>query len=304
MPRIEQLVLAALGARPDEAERRAYRARKRAERDDRVLRRLALFPHRHLQGALRGRPARRVLRRPARSGAGGSLRHLPPALLDQHGTLLGAGPTVPRCSATTARSTPSRATSTGCVRARAASGPRTTLSVAGRRPGRLGLGDARQRARAARPRAAGTSTHALAMLVPEAWEGEHRARPGGARLLPLPLRPLRAVGRAGGARLHRRSRRRRGARPQRPAAAALRGRRRPRRLRIRGRRGGSARGAGAARQARPGRDDRWSIPARGLEEDTAIKRRLAARAPVRRMARARPRAAAPAARRCRCPRRI
>ena len=44
---------------------------------------LALVPHGHLQGALRRRPARRVLPRPARPALG-AVRDLPPALLDEH----------------------------------------------------------------------------------------------------------------------------------------------------------------------------------------------------------------------------
>src|SRR5204863_257421 len=47
------------------------------------LRRLALLPHRHVQGPLRGAAARRVLSRPARPGARSPVRHLPPALLDE-----------------------------------------------------------------------------------------------------------------------------------------------------------------------------------------------------------------------------
>ena len=46
--------------------------------------------------------------------------------------------------------------------------------------------------------------HAVAMLVPEAWEGEPRPRPRGARLLPLPRLPDGAVGRPGRPHLHRR----------------------------------------------------------------------------------------------------
>ena len=61
----------------------------------RRLHRLALLPDRHLQGALRGGRARRVLPRPAAGRSRGPVRHLPPALLDEHGALLGAGTAVP-----------------------------------------------------------------------------------------------------------------------------------------------------------------------------------------------------------------
>ena len=54
------------------------------------------------------------------AGARGAVRDLPPALLDQHEPVLGARAAVPRCSATTARSTRSRATS-AAMRGREAS---------------------------------------------------------------------------------------------------------------------------------------------------------------------------------------
>ena len=247
LPRIEQLLLAAPGLDADEAERRAFRARKRAERA------LASYvaslsfrtvTYKALCAADQLAAFYADLRDPARRG---SLRRLPPALLDQHGAVVGARPAVPaalpqrrdqrdpgqrQLDATRARAGSAR-TTTPCSRPSSTRGGSDSamldnvleLLVRGGRDVRHCAGDAR----------------------PGGVGGERRARPGGARLLPLPLRALRAVGRAGRARLHRRPRRRRGARPQRPASAPLRGRRRSRRLRVRGRRGRSARGARASR---------------------------------------------------------
>ena len=98
--------------------------------------------------------------------------------------------------------------------------------------------------------------HAVAMLVPEAWEGAGHLRVRRPRLLPLPRLPRRAVGRARRADLHRRPAGRCSPRPQRPATAALSGlRRRLRRVRLRGRGGADRRPRqGATRSARPGRD--------------------------------------------------
>ena len=102
------------GVDDDEAEMRAYRARRRAERQGsrpaRPLRRLVLLPHGHVQGALRRRRARALLPRSARSGARGAVRRLPPAVLDEHAAVVGARAAVSRSCATTARSTPSRGT--------------------------------------------------------------------------------------------------------------------------------------------------------------------------------------------------
>ena len=164
----------------------------------RRVRRLALLPHGHLQGALRRRPARRLLRRPPRP-SGSRCRS---AIFHQ------------RFSTNTEpsweRAQPFRflchngeinaiagqrqldARPRGPARARA-----TTPAPARDRRGRLRLGDARQRARAARRGGGRDVRHALAMLVPEAWEGNPRARRRRPRLLPLPRRPRRAVGRPG-----------------------------------------------------------------------------------------------------------
>ena len=88
------------------------------------------------------------------------------------------------------------------------------------RPGRVGLGDVRQRPRAAharRPLAAarGDDDDPRGLRRPR----RPARRPQG--LLRVPLVPDGAVGRAGRGRLHRRPRRRRDARPQRPAPRPL-----------------------------------------------------------------------------------
>ena len=111
-----------------------------------------------------------------------------------------------------------------------------------RPPGRVGLGDLRQRARAA---------HAVRALGPARDDdddprgvgGPRRHAGGAARLLRLPLLPHGAVGRPGRGRLHRRPRRRRDAGPQRPAPRPLgRDPRRLRRARLRERRPAAAGG--------------------------------------------------------------
>ena len=124
--------------------------------------------------------------------------------------------------------------------------------------------------------------HALAMLVPEAWEGNDELDAAAARLLPLPLAARRAVGRAGRPRVHGRPRGRRGARPQRAAAAALRRLRgRPGRVLLRGRRGRPRRaGPGAAGAARPGPDRRRRPGARLRGGTREIKRELAGAGPT------------------------
>ena len=97
---------------------RLPRAQARRARERR-LRRVALVPHGHLQGALRRRPARRLLRRPARSRARGPVRDLPPALLDEHRALVGARAAVPPPLPQRRDQHDPAATSTGCARARA-----------------------------------------------------------------------------------------------------------------------------------------------------------------------------------------
>ena len=122
--------------------------------------------------------------------------------------------------------------------------------------------------------------HAAAMLVPAGLAGEPRARRGRARLLPLPRLPGRAVGRAAGlvftdGRVVGAALDRNGLRPLRYAVL----RRRPRRLLVRGRRGRLRRRAGACGAASSARARcSSSTRERGLEDERAIKRRLAAAA--------------------------
>ena len=63
--------------------------------------------------------------------------------------------------------------------------------------------------------------HAVAMLMPDAWESLHDMDPGVRGFYSLPLGAGGAVGRPGRPRVHRRHRRGRRARPQRPAPHAL-----------------------------------------------------------------------------------
>ena len=89
-------------------------------------------------------------------------------------------------------------------------------------------------------------THAMMMLIPEAWAGNPLMDEERRAFLRISRRDDGAVGRPGGDGVHRRPADRRDARPQRPAAGALfRHRRRSRRARLR-----NGRAAGA------GRDDR------------------------------------------------
>ena len=89
-----------------------------------------------------------VLRRPARPGRRGSVRDLPPALLDEHRAVVGARAAVPA-------PLPQRRDQRDPRQRQLDARPRgLTLGVDGARPrgGELRLGDARQRARAARAR--------------------------------------------------------------------------------------------------------------------------------------------------------
>ena len=63
--------------------------------------------------------------------------------------------------------------------------------------------------------------HAMAMLIPEAWDGNPHMNDAQEGVLRIPLLADGAVGRPRGHRLHRRPRHRRHARPQRPAPGAL-----------------------------------------------------------------------------------
>ena len=89
-PRIEQLVLRRpFGVTVEEAERSAWRARKRVERTTGAYV-CSVLQNGHVQGTVRRRPTRRVLPRPARSDPRSPVRTVPPAVLDQHHSVLGA----------------------------------------------------------------------------------------------------------------------------------------------------------------------------------------------------------------------
>ena len=120
---------------PDALERKLYVIRKtaaaaiqkpQADAQPRVLRAQHELPHGHLQGPAAGRPGgptTATCRTARRLGAGAGA----PALLDQHLPRVAAGAPVPHGRAQRRdRSTPSRATSTGCA-------PRGRDEVAGAR---------------------------------------------------------------------------------------------------------------------------------------------------------------------------
>ena len=192
---------------------------------------------------------------------GARARALP--LLDQHVPELGARAPVPDDRpqrrdqhAAGQRQLDARArvaARVGALRRRPREGP------ARRSPRRLGFGDVRQRARAARARGP--------VAAARDHDDDPRGLPGPRRhlarargVLRLPPVPDRGLGRPGGDRLHRWARDRRDARPQRPASGPLardRGRLGRPRLRDRRARGAAgehrAEGAAAAREALPRR---------------------------------------------------
>ena len=176
------------------------------------LRRLAVLPDRDLQGALRGRSPGGLLFRPARPGPRRAVRHLPPALLDEHRPNLGARAAVP---APLPQRRDQRRARERQLDARSRRPARLRRPAAGRLPaGRvgLGLGAPRQRSggrRPRRPRRAPRARHAR----PRVLGAEPGHAGGDPRLLPLPRGTGGAVGRACRDRLHGRTGRRRHARP-------------------------------------------------------------------------------------------
>ena len=229
MPHFAQLFVAeTMGARADEKafggnvalQRRhpAGAARLRAAQAGRAGRgrgrqlavlRVAVLADHHLQGHADHRPAARVLPRPARRALRVGDRAGAQPVLHQHLPELAAGPPVPASSRTTARSTPSRATATGCGPAR-----RMLADRAVRRPGRPGvrarpgpdlpgdrqrlqrLGHLRRGARAAAP--VGPVAAARRADDDPGGVGEpRRDGPGPPGLLPVPRLAHGAVGRAG-----------------------------------------------------------------------------------------------------------
>ena len=256
-PEILQAIIGPPTDSPYSGEVTAYRIRRHLAAIDGLYVVVLLVPHGRLQEPGRRRPPGRLLPGPRRRPVRGRLHDLPPAVLHQHAPHLGAGPALPHRCATTARSTPSRATGTACWPAR---------SWAPRRPG-LGpeslfrpvlddqtsdsgkLDEALELLTRGRSRRAPRPGHARARGL----GARRRPRPRGARLLPLPLGAHGALGRPGRPRVHRRRRGRRGPRPQRPPSPALRHLRgRPGRLLLRGRRRGRQRPRqGRAGPARP-----------------------------------------------------
>ena len=183
-------------------------------------------PHRRLQGDADRAAAARLLPRPAGHADQVGARARPLALLHQHLPELGAGAPVPddrpqRRDQHAARQRQLDARARVPARLRAVR-RRPAEDPPDRAPRRLGLGDVRQRARAAHARrpqrpARGDDDDPGGLRGP----GRHARGPQG--LLRLPLLSHGAVGRPGGGRLHRRPRDRRHARPQRPAPRPLAG---------------------------------------------------------------------------------
>ena len=170
-PTIEQAVLEA--ARGWTRRHRAAPSApgKPARRPRRPLRRVALVPHGRLQGAVRGRPARcrsiADLRDPRRRD---SVRHLPPALLDEHRAVVGAAqPFRLLChngeiNAIRGNVNWMRARAVTLGRDHVRTGPcsRRTSSDSGMLDNALEL----------LVRGGRDVEHALAMLIPPAWQGD------------------------------------------------------------------------------------------------------------------------------------
>ena len=198
------------------------RDRRRAGARDPVL----LLADARVQGDAHVPAGARLLPRPAGPPHEVRARARPLALLHEHLPELGARPPVPddRPQRRDQHAARQRQLDAG---ARVAAGVRAVRrrpaeGAAGRAPRRVGLGDVRQRARAAhagrpQPPARGDDDD------PGGVRGPRRPARAPARLLRLPLVPDGAVGRPGGGRLHRRPRDRRDARPQRAAPRPLAG---------------------------------------------------------------------------------
>ena len=152
-------------------------------------------------------------------------------------------------SRTTARSTPSAATATGCAPARRCSSPTSIPGDLKRlfpicTPGRQRLRHASTRCVELLHLGGRSLPHAVLMMIPEAWENNPDMDTARRDVLRVPLLRDGAVGRPGVRQLHRRHRHRRGPRPQRPAPGPLvADRRRPRRAGQRVRRAGHRPGA-------------------------------------------------------------
>ena len=100
----------------------------------------------------------------------GAVRRLPPALLDEHGAVVGARAAVPAALPQRRDQRDPRQRELD-ARPHGRARPRPFRGRAAPRRDELGLRDARQRARAARPRRP-RRRHALAMLIPPAWQDD------------------------------------------------------------------------------------------------------------------------------------
>ena len=198
--------------------------RRRAGRRPGPRHPVVLEPHDRLQGHAHGAAAAGLLPRPAGRADEGRAGARPLALLHQHLPELGARAPVPDDRpqrrdqhAARQRQLDARARVAAALRAVRR---RPREGAAGRPPGRLGLGDVRQRARAARARRPQPPARADDDGAGGVGGARRPARPP-AGVLRVPLVPDGAVGRTGGDLLHGRPRDRRDARPQRAPAGSL-----------------------------------------------------------------------------------
>ncbi len=246
-------------------------------REGQLLHRQLLFTDHRLQGDAELRSADRVLSRPAgrarRVGAGaGSL-----ALLDQHLPQLVARASLPddrpqRRDQHAARQRQLDARPREHVRVQAVRRRPAEVHPGHRHRG-VGLGDVRQRPRAALPRRAVAAARdddddPRAVVEPRV----DAARAQG--LLRVPRLPDGALGRPGVGGLHRRRAHRRHARPQRPAPVALlRHQGRPRRDGVRGRACSTSRPSASSRRGACSRGAcSWSTPRRAGSSATTRSR--------------------------------
>ena len=227
-----------------------------------------------------------LLPRPARPGARGAVRHLPPALLDEHGAVLGARPAVPPpLPQRRDQRDPGQRQLDARARGQLGSDDELLHPVVDESGSDSAMLD---NALELLVRGGRDVRHALTMLVPEAWEGNASSTASVRdfyRYHSLLVEPWDGPA---GARLHRRPRRRRGARPERAAAAAL-----------RGLRGGlvvccseagavDLSGRGPVRRGRLGPGEMIAVdPSAASRRTPRSSARLAARAPVRALARRR-----------------
>ena len=268
-PTIRQLFIGAgpaQAADQDAFERKLYVIRRLAEKEygERMYIASLLLADAGLQGHADQLPAGQLLPRSRRRAPRVRARARALALLDEHLPELGARAPLPDDRpqrrdqhAPGQRQLDARAREPDGERA-VRRGPRE--GAAGRAPGRLGLGDLRQRARAADARGALAAARGDDDDPRGLPQPRRRAAARARRLLRLPLLLHGAVGRPGGDRLHRRPRDRRDARPQRPAPRPLAGD--DRRLRDPRLRGGAAADPGLADQAARAAAARQAVPRR------------------------------------------